>query len=84
MDPASEKPASVAFGRFRVLQPRRELLADGQPVKLGGRAFDVLIALLGGRGRVVSRDELGLTARSRPRSLTRNIQLGSSPGLKTP
>ena len=54
----SETPASVAFGRFRVLPHRRELLAEGRPVKLGGRAFDVLIALLEGRGSVVSREEL--------------------------
>jgi DNA-binding winged helix-turn-helix (wHTH) protein len=53
-----ETPASVAFGRFRVLPHRRELLADRRPVRLGGRAFDVLIALLEGRGSVVSREEL--------------------------
>jgi DNA-binding winged helix-turn-helix (wHTH) protein len=41
-----------------VLPHRRELLADGSPVKLGGRAFDVLITLLEGPGRVVSRGEL--------------------------
>jgi DNA-binding winged helix-turn-helix (wHTH) protein len=58
MDPASKTPARVAFGRFRVLPHRREVLADGSPVKLGGRAFDVLITLLEGPGRVVSRDEL--------------------------
>ena len=29
MDPASELSASVAFGRFRVLPHRRELLAEG-------------------------------------------------------
>jgi DNA-binding winged helix-turn-helix (wHTH) protein len=57
-NPDSDAPASVAFGRFRVLPHRRELLADGQPIKLGGRAFDALMALLEGRGRVVSRDEL--------------------------
>ena len=54
----SETPSSVAFGRFRVLPHRRELLADGRPVKLGGRAFDVLITLLEARGSVVSREEL--------------------------
>jgi predicted ATPase/DNA-binding winged helix-turn-helix (wHTH) protein len=54
----SETPSSVAFGRFRVLPHRRELLADGRPVKLGGRAFDVLITLLEERGSVVSREEL--------------------------
>jgi hypothetical protein len=30
--------------RFQVLPHRRELLADGQPINLGGRAFDVLMA----------------------------------------
>ena len=34
MNPASDAPAGVAFGRFRVLPHRRELLADGQPIKL--------------------------------------------------
>jgi DNA-binding winged helix-turn-helix (wHTH) protein len=41
-----------------MLPHRREFLADGQPVKLGERAFDVVMALLEGPGRVVSRDEL--------------------------
>jgi DNA-binding winged helix-turn-helix (wHTH) protein len=58
MDPASEPPASVAFGPFRVLPHRRELLADGQPIKLGGRAFDVLMALIEARGAVVGKDAL--------------------------
>ena len=58
MDPASEPPASVAFGPFRVLPHRRELLANGQPIKLGGRAFDVLMALIEARGAVVGKDAL--------------------------
>src|ERR1700730_1903852 len=58
MDPASKAPSSVAFGRFRVLPHRRELLADGRPVKLGGRAFDVLMALIEARGAVISKDAL--------------------------
>ncbi|MBV8319114.1 MAG: winged helix-turn-helix domain-containing protein, partial [Hyphomicrobiales bacterium] len=41
-----------------MLPHRRELLADGRPVKLGGRAFDVLIALIEARGAVVSKDAL--------------------------
>ena len=49
---------SIAFGRFRLLPRRRELLADGEPVKLGGRAFDVLMALIEAHGAVVSKDEL--------------------------
>src|SRR6516164_8718810 len=58
MEPASEASASVAFGRFRVLPHRRELLVDGRPVKLGGRAFDVLMALIEARGAVVSKNAL--------------------------
>src|SRR5215472_13681625 len=55
---ASEAPAGIAFGRFLLLPPRRELLADGRPVKLGGRAFDVLMALIEAHGAVVSKDAL--------------------------
>jgi DNA-binding winged helix-turn-helix (wHTH) protein len=58
MDPASERLAGIAFGRFQVSPDRREVLADGRPVKLGGRAFDVLMALIEARGAVVSRDAL--------------------------
>jgi len=48
----------LAFGRFFLLPQRRELFADGQPVKLGGRTFDVLMALVNARGTVLSKDEL--------------------------
>src|ERR1700730_14864338 len=58
MDTASGPTASVAFGRFRVLPHRRELLADGWPIKLGGRAFDVLMALIEARGAGVSKEAL--------------------------
>jgi predicted ATPase/DNA-binding winged helix-turn-helix (wHTH) protein len=58
MDPASEPTGSVAFGRFRVLPHRRELLADGRPIRLGGRAFDVLMALIEACGAVVGKDAL--------------------------
>ena len=58
MDAASERPAGIAFGRFQVLPDRREMVADGRPVKLGGRAFDVLMALIESRGAVVSKDAL--------------------------
>src|SRR3954452_13567864 len=58
MDTASETSAAVAFGRFLVLPHRRELLADGQPVKLGGRAFDVLLTLIEARGAVITKDAL--------------------------
>jgi DNA-binding winged helix-turn-helix (wHTH) protein len=58
MDPAFDAPAGVAFGRFQVLPHRREVLADGRPIKLGGRAFDLLLALIEGRGEVVSKAAL--------------------------
>jgi predicted ATPase/DNA-binding winged helix-turn-helix (wHTH) protein len=58
MDPDTEPSASVAFGRFRVLPQRRELLSDDRPIKLGGRAFDVLMALIEARGAVVTKDAL--------------------------
>src|SRR3984893_10312003 len=44
MHSASEALAGIAFGRFLLLPHRRELLAEGRPIKLGGRAFDVLMA----------------------------------------
>ena len=41
MDPASQTLETIAFGRFRLVPERRELLLDGQAVSLGSRAFDV-------------------------------------------
>jgi hypothetical protein len=35
MDPVSETPVVIEFGRFRVQPHRRELLADGRPIHLG-------------------------------------------------
>jgi non-specific serine/threonine protein kinase len=46
------------FGRFRLDSHRRELLADGVPVPIGGRAFDILIVLIQACGELVSKDEL--------------------------
>jgi TolB-like protein len=58
VDPVSEALASVEFGRFRILPHRREVLANGRPIELGGRAFDVLLTLIEANGAVVSKDEL--------------------------
>src|SRR6202048_1152416 len=55
VDLTSETPAIIEFGRFRVLPRRRELLAGGQPIPLGGRTFDGLMALIEGQGAVVSK-----------------------------
>ena len=51
-------PAAWRFGRFELDPARRQLTGDGTPVKLGGRAFDVLMALLARRERVVGKREL--------------------------
>ena len=48
----------LGFGRFEVRLAERQLLADGRPVPIGARAFDVLAALVERRDRVVSKNEL--------------------------
>src|SRR6516225_10204932 len=58
MEPVPQAPASVEFGRFRILPHRREVLVDGWPIELGGRAFDVLLTLIEANGAVVDKDEL--------------------------
>ena len=58
MDPAIDAPTGVDFGRFRLLSQRRKVLADNRPVELGGRAVDLLMALIEARGAVVSKDAL--------------------------
>ncbi len=46
------------FGKIRLDPTRRELCVAGAPAKLGARAFDVLLALVERRGRVVTKSEL--------------------------
>lgn len=46
------------FGRFEVRPAQRSLLVDGAAASLGARAFDVLVALIERRDRVVGGDEL--------------------------
>jgi DNA-binding winged helix-turn-helix (wHTH) protein len=50
--------AMLEFGRFRMLLRRRQLVADGVPIKLGTRAFDLLLALLEADGSLVTKEEL--------------------------
>jgi DNA-binding winged helix-turn-helix (wHTH) protein len=50
--------ASLEFGRFRVLLRQRLLLADGVPIELGTRAFELLLALLEANGSLVTKNEL--------------------------
>jgi predicted ATPase/DNA-binding winged helix-turn-helix (wHTH) protein len=51
-------PPQLRFGRFELRHLECRLLADGQPVALGGRAYELLLALLQRAGRVVPRNEL--------------------------
>src|SRR5271165_874865 len=55
---ATAASADLEFGRFRVLLRRRQLLADGAPVELGTRAFDLLMVLLEADGALVTKEEL--------------------------
>ena len=49
---------SISFGRFRLDVGRRELLRDGEPLKLHGRPLGILCALAEAKGEIVSKDEL--------------------------
>ncbi|MBR1120951.1 winged helix-turn-helix domain-containing protein [Bradyrhizobium lablabi] len=46
------------FGPFRLVVSKRLLLKDNEPVAIGSRAFDILIALVERAGEVVSHKEL--------------------------
>jgi DNA-binding winged helix-turn-helix (wHTH) protein len=56
--PGNRRQRGLEFGRFRVLLRRRQLLADGVAVELGGRALDVLLVLLEADGALVTKEEL--------------------------
>ena len=45
-------------GAIEIDAPQRSLLIDGTPAKVGSRAFDVLLALVERRDRVVPKREL--------------------------
>ncbi len=49
---------ALEFSRFRVLLRQRQLVADGVPVELGTRAFDLMLALLEAEGSLVTKEEL--------------------------
>jgi predicted ATPase/DNA-binding winged helix-turn-helix (wHTH) protein len=51
-------PDQYLFGRFALRPAQRQLLVDDQPATLGARAFDVLLALVENRDRLVSKNEL--------------------------
>jgi len=50
--------APYRFGRFELNPTTRQVVADGKPLMLGAKAFDVLFALIERRERLVTKDEL--------------------------
>lgn len=48
----------LQFGDFELDLGQRELLENGRPLRLGGRALDILITLTGRPGETVTKDEL--------------------------
>ena len=54
----STTQTELRFGQFVLQSAARRLLVKGQPAKLGARAFDVLLALVERRDRVVGKNEL--------------------------
>ena len=49
---------AISFGPYRLLVGQRLLLEGARPVRLGGRAFDILTALVERAGEVVSKEKL--------------------------
>ena len=56
--PASDDRATWRFGGAEINRRQRLLRIDGLDANLGGRAFDLLVALVERRDRIVSRNEL--------------------------
>ncbi|MFN6994881.1 MAG: ATP-binding protein [Aquincola tertiaricarbonis] len=50
--------AAYCFGPFRLLPHQRLLERDGAPLRVGARAFDLLLALVRQAGQVLSKDAL--------------------------
>jgi len=49
---------AIRFGRFCAVPHSRQLLMDGHPREIGGRAFDLLMVLLRSNGGIVSKEEI--------------------------
>ena len=58
MPPPAVVTAIYRFGRFELNPATRQVLVDNQPAPLGARAFDVLLALIERRDRLVTKNEL--------------------------
>jgi predicted ATPase/DNA-binding winged helix-turn-helix (wHTH) protein len=47
-----------AFGSFRLIPAQRVLFEDGKPLRLGGRALDILVALVEHAGDTIAKEKL--------------------------
>ena len=57
-DVSGVNSGAYAFGQYVISRETRQVLVAGSSTKLSARAFDVLIALIERRDRVVSKSEL--------------------------
>src|SRR6516165_11469585 len=65
--------SAISFGPFHLLPQRRLLLEGDKPVRLGGRAFDILAALVERAGEVVGKE--ALIARAWPQTFVEESNL---------
>jgi hypothetical protein len=68
---------AIYFGPFRLFAAPRLLLGTDKPVRLGGRAFDILAALNERAGEVVGEEEL--IARAWPKTSVEESSLKTQP-----
>lgn len=66
---------AFTFGPFRLLPDERVLLKGGKAVRLGGRALDLLTALVASSGTLISKDELISSAWPRARVEEANLRV---------
>jgi len=58
IDPSLPKECEICFAAFRLLPGQRLLLEGNTPLRIGSRAFDILMALVERPGALVSKAEL--------------------------
>jgi len=58
MNVVEPRPVRIRFDGFELRPGMRQVLADGMPLALGARAFDLLLALVEHRDRVLAHEEL--------------------------
>jgi predicted ATPase/DNA-binding winged helix-turn-helix (wHTH) protein len=66
---------AFTFGPFRLLPEERVLLEDGKAIRLGGRALDILTALVVRSGTLISKEELISYAWPRARVEEANLRV---------